>query len=115
LNRRAIALGLLAVACAPQAGETFRGILRIGSEESLFWPTGRDDGPWWVSAAKPVMETITQAIAAANGGFQYGGIRAELIGRLGPAKPAGHMHIAQRELRVLRLISSAPEEFTARG
>jgi hypothetical protein len=115
LNRRTLALGVLAVACAPPTGEKFTGTLRIGFEESLFWPAGRADGPWSVSAAKPVMETITKAVAAANGGYPFGGIRADVLGELGPEKPAGRTNAARRQLRVLRLIASAPEDFTARG
>lgn len=116
MNRRAAALGLAALACTPVAtGDRFQGVLRLGFEEALFWPRGRDDGPWWVEASATVMATIQAAVKAANGGFAWGGVDAEVLGRLGPPAPAGHMHAAQRRLTVLKLLRSQPESFTTRG
>jgi hypothetical protein len=116
LNRRAVALGLVLCACTPAAaGERFLGVLRLGFEEALFWPRGREDGPWWVEASAPVMATIEAAVKAANGGFAWGGMEAEVLGTLSSPAPSGHMQAAQRRLTVLKLLRSGPESFTARG
>jgi hypothetical protein len=114
LNRRAVVLGVAAAACAPaETGERFEGVLRLGFDEALFWPQGRDDGPWQVAASAPVMKAIEAAVKAANGGFAFGGIVVSLIGRLDPPPAAGQP--APRKLTVLKLLRSSPESFTVRG
>lgn len=116
MNRRVLALGLVAGACAPAlGGERLQGVLRLGVGEALFWPRGRDDGPWQVAASAAVMASIQAAVEAANGGFAYGGIEAEVLARLEPAGAPGQKQTAPRQLIVLKLLRSAPEQFTARG
>lgn len=110
MNRRAVALGVWAFACAPR-GERYQGALRLGVDEALFWPRDRADGPWQVTASSSVMAAIQEAVKAANGGFAFGGIAAELLGVLrSPAKPA-----SLPRLEVVRLLRSGPEDFSARG
>ncbi len=116
MNRRVLALGLLVGACTPGLrGERFQGALRLGVDEALFWPRGRDDGPWQVAAATPVMAAIQAAVKAANGGFAYGGIDADVLARLGAAAAPAPNQTPPRRLTVLKLLRSAPESFTVRG
>lgn len=107
--RRAFLFGLLALAaCAstPGAPTRFSGTFDWHFETAAFL-TDDGEGPYWLSAEGAAWSDITAPIERSGRG-PWGRVRLVVEGQLSAPGQYGHLGAYERELRVTRVIESAP-------